>query len=126
MLALRIGAVLALLVLAGCTSMDEMKKAQGSGEKKTYAISWERAWNVIPYAIGETGGKVKERNREQGYVLADYGLSLTGLGERVAVFCQRKSANEVEVEVVAKEALNLSAANRTAQIFASLDRELRP
>jgi uncharacterized lipoprotein len=114
-----------LLVLAACTSMDEMKKMQGSGEKRTYAVSFERAWNILPYAISESGGKVKDKNFQQGFMIADYGVSLTGLGERVAVFCQRKGSSEVEIEVVSKETLNFSA-SRTAQIFTSLDRQLRP
>ena len=89
---LRMSAVLLLALLAGCASTQTLRSAQGSGEKRTYGVSYERAWNLIPYAIGETGGKVKDRNFERGYVVAEYGISWTSLGERVALFCQRKSA----------------------------------
>ena len=125
---LRVSAVLLLALLAGCASTESLRSAQGSGEKRTYGVSYERAWNLIPYAIGETGGKVKDRNFERGYVVAEYGMSWTSLGERVALFCQRKSASEVEIEIVSKGtlSLNISGADWTSKIFASLDRQLKP
>ena len=125
---LRLSAMLLLALLAGCASTDQLRTAQGSGEKRTYGVSYERAWNLIPYAISETGGKVKERNFERGYVFADYGISWTSLGERVALFCQRKGPSEVEIEIVSKGTLsiNISGADWTKKIFASLDRQLKP
>ena len=121
-------AVLTVLIFGGCSSVEEMRTTQGSGQKRTYGVSYERAWNLIPYAISDTGGKVKDRNFERGYVVAEYGMSWTSLGERVALFCQRRSANEVEIEVVSKGtlSLNLSGADWTTKIFASLDRQLKP
>jgi len=124
--------LLCIVLFAGCASTDSLRSAQGKGEKRTYAVSYERAWNVIPYAISETGGKVKDRNFQSGYIIAEYGITWTSLGERVAVFVQRKSTSEgkgtseVEVEVVSGEGFTLSATNRTAQIFATFDRQLRP
>jgi uncharacterized lipoprotein len=125
MVSLRTCAALAFLFLAGCASMDDLRSAQGSGEKKTYGVSYERAWNLIPYALSETGGKVKERNFQGGYVFAEYGISWTSVGERVALFCQRKGTNQVEIEIVSKAGVGLSS-DSTAKIFASLDRNLRP
>ena len=128
MVRLRICIALAIVMLAGCASVDALRGAQGSGEKRTYGVSYERAWNLIPYAISETGGKVKDRNFQSGYVIAEYGLSLTSLGDRVALFCQRKGPNEVEIEVVSNKgfSVSLSATNWSAKIFDSLDRQLRP
>jgi hypothetical protein len=122
---LRACAALMFLLVCGCASTDSLRSAQGSGEKKTYGVSYERAWNLIPYSISETGGKVKERSFEQGYVFAEYGITWTSLGERVALFCQRKGTNEVEIEVVSKTGVGL-AGDWPAKIFASLDRNLRP
>ena len=125
---LRICGALAIVMLTACASVDTLRSAQGSGQKRTYGVSYERAWNLIPYAISDTGGKVKDRNFHSGYVIAEYGISLTSLGERVALFCERKGANEVEIEVVSKQgfSLGLSATDWSAKIFASLDRQLRP
>jgi len=123
---LRTCAAIAILMLVGCASTDQLRSAQGRGEKKIYGVSFERAWNLIPYAVSDTGGKVKDRNFQTGYVMAEYGVTWTSLGERVALFCQRKGANEVEIEIVSGEGLTLSATNRAAQVFASLDRTLRP
>jgi uncharacterized lipoprotein len=125
---LRICGALAIVMLAGCASVDALRSAQGSGEKRTYAVSYERAWNLIPYAISETGGKVKDRNFQSGYVIVEYGVSLTSLGERVALFCQRKGTNEVEIEVVSKQgfSLGLLATDWNTKIFTSLERHLRP
>jgi hypothetical protein len=123
---LRTCAALAILVLVGCASTDQLRSAQGRGEKKIYGVSFEQAWNLIPYAVSDTGGKVKDRNFQTGYVMAEYGVTWTSLGERVALFCQRKGANEVEIEIVSGEGFTLSATNRAAQVFASLDRTLRP
>ena len=124
---LRIGSALAILVLAGCASSDTLRSAQGRGEKKTYGVSYERAWNLIPHAISDTGGKVKDRNFQSGFVMAEYGITWTSLGERVALFVESKGAQQVEIEVVAGEGyVNFSATSRTAQIFATLDRQLRP
>jgi len=125
---LRICGALAIVMLTACASVDTLRSAQGSGQKRTYGVSYERAWNLIPYAISDTGGKVKDRNFQSGYVIAEYGISLTSLGERVALFCERKGASEVEIEVVSKQgfSLGLSATDWTAKIFASLDRHLRP
>ena len=52
---LRLSAVLLLALLAGCASTDQLRGAQGSGEKRTYGVSYERAWNRIPYAIVSKG-----------------------------------------------------------------------
>ena len=124
---LRIGSVLAILAVAGCASTGTLREAQGRGEKKTYGVSYERAWNLIPYAISDTGGKVKDRNFQNGQIIAEYGITWTSLGERVALFVERKGAQQVEIEVVSGEGyLNFSATNRSAQIFSSLDRQLRP
>ena len=123
---LRACAALMFVLVAGCASMDDLRTAQGSGEKRTYGVSYERAWNLIPYALSETGGKVKERSFERGYVFVEFGITWTSLGERVALFCQRKGANEVEIEVVSKAGVGFSASDWSAKIFASLDRNLRP
>jgi len=123
---LRTCSLLIIVLFAGCASTDSLRAAQGKGEKKTYGVSYERAWNLIPYCISETGGKVKDRSFQNGYVIAEYGITWTSLGERAAVFVQRRGTSEVEVEVVSGEGFTLSATNRTAQIFASFDRQLRP
>jgi len=62
------------------------------------------------------------------WLLVCAALAFLLLGERVALFCQRRSANEVEIEIVSKGtlSLNISGADWTSKIFASLDRQLRP
>jgi hypothetical protein len=59
-------------------------------------------------------------------VLAEYGVSAFSWGERVGVFSRRAGKGETRVEVVSKRAVavNVTAKDRTDEIFAALERVL--
>lgn len=112
----------ALLTLAGCSTVDTAKEAQGSGQMKTYYVTQEKAWPAMLNAVEQTGGAIKEQNEEQCYVLAAYGVTAFSWGEKVAVFCN-SSHGSTDIEVVMKAALktNVSAVKRAPEIFSAID-----
>lgn len=119
---------IAVAALAGCTSVQSVKEAQGSGQKKLYKASFEKVRDAIPKAIQATGGTIRESDAARCATLAHYGAKGFGFGEQVGVFCSRRLGGEIEVEIVSRRGIAVggSVTNRDAQIFGALDNELGP
>ncbi|HPD82880.1 MAG: hypothetical protein R3D88_03220 [Alphaproteobacteria bacterium] len=114
------------LNLQACASSNAAKTAQGSGLTKTYAASYDATWNASINAVNATYGEVVEENKEEGNIVATYGVTPFSWGERVAVFLKSLGSKETEVEVVSKRAVstNITAANWEPKIHDKISEEL--
>ena len=112
--------------LVGCATVNTAKEAKGEGVKKSYEATYSEVWAALPEVIEAAGGKIKETNKTEGYILASFGISAWSWGEKVAVFCIKKSDTLTEVEVVNKRAyaLNVTAREWGPKIFKALDVKL--
>lgn len=123
---------LPVIVLAAALSApafaQDLLEGRGSGQKKVYKADMEKAWRAMPRAVVQSGATVKESDKAQCAVLGETGVSAFSWGERISVYCTRKSDTEVEIEVVSKRAfaLNFTAPDSTSRIFTLLDGELGP
>ena len=108
----------AIALATGCSSIQTAKNSQGSGDKQIFSAPKEKVWPAMIASVSNTGGAIKEKNQEQCYLLATYGVTAWSWGENVAVFCQEKDTS-TEVEVVMEAALktNVTAVERSPEIF---------
>ena len=120
--------LLVAALLAAPAFAQDILEGRGTGQKKRYKADLEKAWRAMPRAVVQSGATVKESDKAKCAVLGETGVSAFSWGERISVFCEKKSDTEVEIEVVSKRAfaLNLSASDSTARIFTLLDSELGP
>ncbi len=118
-------AFIAILSITGCSSVQSAKNARGTGEKQLFSSTKDKVWPAMLASIPSTGGSIKEKNKDQCYVLASYGVTAWSWGEKVAVFCQENSES-TEVEVVMKAALktNITAVKRAPKIFTAISNKL--
>lgn len=105
--------LLFVISAAGCTTLADARNAKGRGRSNTYEAPFETVWAKAKIAVADTGLSVASENKEEGYILAQKGLSAFSYGENVAVFVQKVDDTHTKVEVVSKKALetNLFATN---------------
>ena len=116
-----------ILLIQGCSTLADARKAEGEGVKKTYPASYEKTWNAINTALNKLKLEIASENRDKGYILAQRGMTLGSYGENVAVFVRKKTDNETNVEVVSKKSMatNIFAPDWTEDVFKEIDIALK-
>lgn len=99
------------LGLSGCTTLADARKAEGDGIKKEYPVTVQRAWDASKNALSKLKLEVASENPQQGYMLAQRGITAFSYGENVAIFIRKKSETTSTIEVVSKKSM-------TTNIFA--------
>lgn len=106
--------ILVSMVQVGCTTLADAKSARGTGTARIYDVTPDAVWTALPKAVKEAGLDYVGDNRNDGYALAQRGLSAFSYGENVAMFIEPSgSKDRTKVEVVSKRALatNVFATN---------------
>ena len=85
--------------------MADAKAGKGTGTSQTFAAPSERVWQVLPAAVKSAGLDYVAGNKEEGYALAQRGLSAFSYGENVAIFIDKPTSTSTKVEVVSKKAM---------------------
>ena len=85
--------------------MADAKAGKGTGTSQTFAAASDRVWQVLPDAVKSTGLDYVSGNKDQGYALAQRGLSLFSYGENVVIFIDKPTTESTKVEVVSKKAM---------------------
>lgn len=111
-------------LLAGCSTLATSIAAKGTGTARVYAVLPDKVWSVLPRVVTATGLDYVSGNKQEGYALAQHGMSALSYGENVAIFVspylgsqsgQRgtQQAGQTRVEVVSKKtfAPNILATN---------------
>jgi predicted small secreted protein len=98
--------ILSAVLNAGCNTLADARAAKGAGMSRIYEAPFDTVWKVIPQAVKESGLDLVSDNRQEGYVLAQRGISLFSYGENVAIFVEDVvRAAKTKVEVVSKKAM---------------------
>ncbi len=98
--------LLAVLLLSagGCSTLADVRRSQGQGTSRVYNARFDTVWGAIPKALEDLGLCVVSDNKEEGYVLAQKGMTLVlSAGENVAVFVTRVDEEKTKVEAVSKK-----------------------
>ena len=91
--------------MTGCTTIADAKAGKGTGVSQTYAVAPARVWQVLPNAVKQVGLDYVADNKEEGYAVAQRGISAFSYGENVAIFVDAAPSQSTKVEVVSKRAL---------------------
>ncbi|SFB26270.1 hypothetical protein SAMN04515620_13235 [Collimonas sp. OK607] len=98
--------ILGTLAVTGCTTLSDARSAKGTGAARVYDVKQGAVWAVLPRAVKEVGLDYVGDNRNDGYALAQRGISAFSYGENVAMFIEPAGAGDkTKVEVVSKRAL---------------------
>ena len=98
-------AILASALVTGCATMADARYARGEGQSQVYNAPFEMVWKAVPQALASLGLPVAADNKQEGYILAERGITAFSWGEKVAVFVDRVDGNKTKVEVVSKRAM---------------------
>jgi len=88
--------------IAGCATIDSVKDTRGKGLKRTFKHPSEEVFDAVMSAADRKQLEVVSSERGSGTVLLSNGVSLSSLGERIAVFVSRLSDRTTSVEIVAR------------------------
>src|SRR5262245_52468181 len=96
-------AVLAMLP-AGCATLADAKAGNGTGVSRMFDAPPEAIYGAMPGVLKEAGLDFVGDNRQEGYILAQRGITPFSYGEHVAIFVET-IGNRTRVEVVSKKAM---------------------
>jgi hypothetical protein len=115
-----------LLVSAGCNTLADARAAKGTGKTRAYNFSFDTVWENIPYVLSDCDLKIAGENKDEGYILAQKGITLFSYGEQVAIFVSKIDESKTKVEIVSKKSLetNILAWNWEKPILDGLDKKL--
>jgi hypothetical protein len=94
-----------LLSAAGCSTLDDARTAKGSGRTREYNAPFDTVWDTAEQAVHDMGLQIPSQNKEEGYILAQKGITAFSYGENVAVFVEKVDDQHTKVEVVSKKAV---------------------
>ncbi len=121
--------VLAVTLLAACSTLEDARTAQGTGPTRTYETDSDRVWQVMPDVVRGLSLTYAGDNRQEGYVLAQHGVSMFSYGEEVAIFIAPVPGPppRTRVEVVTKRRMstNVFAPDWGGRILDRLSERLR-
>ena len=108
---------------SGCSTLADARAARGTGEARIFNAPADTVWRTLPGIIKEVGLDFVGDNRQDGYLLAQRGISLFSYGEHVAIFVEPVAkSDKTRVEVVSKKAMatNLIVPNWEIEILDKL------
>ncbi len=120
--------LLLTLVTQGCSTLADARNAKGQGSSKIYNANYEKSWAVVLDVLKEIELPMAGENKEQGYILAQNGMSIGSSGENVAIFLEKtKEVNKTKIEVVSKKAMStqIFATNWEPKIIEKLDEKIK-
>lgn len=98
--------ILVSIAGTGCSTLSDARSARGTGAVRVYDVTPDAVWTALPKIVKEVGLDYVGDNRNDGYALAQRGLSAFSYGENVAMFIEPfGSKDRTKVEVISKRAL---------------------
>jgi uncharacterized lipoprotein len=98
--------MLPLLLTAGCSTIADARNSKGQGMSRVYDAPFNTVWTTVPKALNNLGLSVAGENKEEGYILAQKGMTAFSYGENIAVFVNKVNENQTKVEVVSKKSMS--------------------
>jgi hypothetical protein len=115
-----------VVIATGCSTLADARKAEGEGVKQTYQATFKQTWDASLAALSKLNLGVASENQQQGYILAQRGISAFSYGENIALFVKKQTDLSCTVEVVSKKAMatNIFATDWTQDIHREIARTL--
>lgn len=120
-------AMAAITLISGCSTLADARSAKGSGLSREYSASMDQVWKTIPVVLAELSLPMVGDNRQEGYILAQRGITPLSYGENVAIFVESvNGVTRTRVEVVSKKtmATNVFAPDWSKEILDKLGEQL--
>ena len=107
--------VLVAIFNYGCSTLNDVKAAKGTGKIKVYEKPYAEVWDTVLEIVKTSGLNLISENKDEGIILAKGPVTVVSYGENVAIFIEYTSLiTETRVEVVSKG------------VFASFPRDWAP
>jgi hypothetical protein len=94
--------VLAVCFLGACATTETVQQAKGTGAKKTFDAGYEPVYQATLTAAAKQGLTLTKADKATGEILLSHGLTPWSWGERIAIFVERVSDDQTQVEIVSK------------------------
>ena len=117
-----------IFLIQGCSTLADARNAKGQGTSKIYNASFEKSWATVLEILKEIELPMAGENKEQGYILAQNGISIGSSGENVAIFLEKTNeAQKTKIEIVSKKAMatQVFATNWEPKIIEKLDEKIK-
>jgi len=119
---------LTFAIFQGCSTLSDARQAKGQGTSKIYNASVDKAWSIVKTILAELDLPMAGENKEEGYILAQRGMSFGSSGENVAIFLEKTGEpNKTKIEIVSKKAVTgqIFATNWEPKIIKKLDEKIK-
>lgn len=122
-----ISIAIATVIFTGCATLKDAGEAKGSGKSVAYDAPFDTTWDSVVLVVEESKLDLVAKDKEEGKVLAQKGMSAFSYGENVAIFVDPKDENSTFVEVVSKRSLatNITAKDWSGYIHRELSKKLK-
>jgi hypothetical protein len=114
--------------VSGCSTLADSRAAKGTGVSREYAAPLDVVWKAMPGVLSELSLPMVADNKQEGYILAQRGITAFSYGENVAIFVETvDGVTRTRVEVVSKKTLatNIFAPSWANEILDKLDEKLK-
>jgi uncharacterized lipoprotein len=121
-------ALVIALSSTGCTTLADAQSAKGAGASKIFSATTDDVWKAVPPVLKELGLQMVSENRQQGYILAQRGMTALSYGENVAIYVESAGVvTRTRVEIISKKVLatNVFAPNWEKDILDKLAERLQ-
>ena len=107
------------VLFSGCATLADARRSEGSGPFRIYDAPAEKVWTALPQVIKNSDLQYVGENRQEGYILAQRGITMFSYGEEVAIFIKPLGEHKTRVEIVSKKALatNIFAPDWSNKLF---------
>jgi uncharacterized protein YceK len=114
--------IITISLFAGCTTLQDASEGKGKGKSESYNYSYDKVWDAAIKVVDESKLDLISKDKEEGKILAQKGMSVFSYGENVAIFVSTKDEENTAVEVVSKRALatNVVAKNWSNYILTKI------
>lgn len=120
-------AIAAVAFMSGCSTLADARSAKGSGLSREYSAPMDQVWKVLPAVLAELSLPMVGDNKQEGYILAQRGITAFSYGENVAIFVESvNGVTRTRVEVVSKKSMatNIFAPDWSKEILDKLGEKL--
>jgi uncharacterized protein YceK len=121
-------AIAVIAFMSGCSTLADARSAKGTGLSRVYSAPIDQVWKALPAVLAELSLPMVGDNKQEGYILAQRGITAFSYGENVAIFVESVNGlTRTRVEVVSKKSMatNVFAPDWSKEILDKLDEKLK-
>lgn len=110
---LSVACVALMLVVSGCSTMQDVVKVKESGKEgtvKNYPVTEAQAWEIAKTVFRWEGADAIEEHRDQHYMLTSSGVNLVSWGAVMGAWVEPVKNDDTKVTVVTKRRVTVNLA----------------